>query len=154
MRIQYAALNDLESVVKDLTKLGKGKLVLYFDAAVGWVATDEIELLPSKYGAGSFEFKAKAYGDWMRPHVANAVSALGAVRFLPASDMDKLFRKPIPLAPPPVAPAAAAQEDSKSKTAAAATPTSGKQGPPAAQAQTARKAVPVQSSGATPSVKR
>jgi hypothetical protein len=100
VRIQYAALNDLESVIKDLTKLGKGRLVLFFDASAGWVATDEVEVLPSKDGPGAFEFKGKAYGDWMRPHVANAVSALGAVRFLPASDMDKLFRKPIPLAAP------------------------------------------------------
>lgn len=115
MRIQYAALNDLESVVKDLTKLGKGKLVLFFDSQVGWVATDEVEVLPSKDGPGSFEFKAKAYGDWMRPHVANAVSALGAVRFLPASDMDKLFRKPIPLAPPPPAQPVAGAGDPKSK---------------------------------------
>lgn len=98
MRIQYAALNDLESVITDLTKLGKGRLVLFFDSKQGWVATDEVELLPSKEGPGSFEFRAKAYGDWVRPHVANAVSALGAVRFLPASDMDKLFRKPVPIA--------------------------------------------------------
>ena len=133
MRIQYAALNDLESVVKDLTKLGKGKLVLFFDSQVGWVATDEVEVLPSKDGPGSFEFKAKAYGDWMRPHVANAVSALGAVRFLPASDMDKLYRKPIPLAPPAPAQPVAGSGEAKSK---AGTP---KEGAAPGAAQQARK---------------
>ncbi len=150
MRIQYAALNDLESVIKDLTKLGKGKLVLFFDAAAGWVATDEVEVLPSKEGPGSFEFKAKAYGDWMRPHVANAVSALGAVRFLPASDMDKLFRKPIPAPPPapaqpqPAAPAAGAKPGAAPGAQAAGSPPAKRQGSPAsttppAQASTAKR---------------
>ncbi len=141
MRIQYAALNDLECVIKDITKLGKGKLVLFFDASAGWVATDEVEVLPSKDGPGSFEFKGKAYDDWMRPHVANAVSALGAVRFLPASDMDKLFRKPIPLAVP-----TAGMAPAPTPVAAGAKPPAGQQAP-AGQTQPAKK----QASGASAS---
>ena len=103
MRPQYAALNDLESVINEITKLGKGRLVLYYDASTGWVATDEVEVVPSKDGPGVVEFKIKAYKDWFRPNVANAVSALGAVRFLGASAMDKLFRKPLPVDPLPSA---------------------------------------------------
>lgn len=99
MRLQYAALNDLESVIKDISKLGKGRIALLYDPKTGWVATDEIEMLPSKEGPGIFEFKARGYSDWLRPHIANAVSALGAVRFLGESAMDKLFRKPLPLTP-------------------------------------------------------
>lgn len=125
MRIQYAALNDLESVIKDISKFGKGRVALLYDPKTGWVATDEIVMLPSKEGPGVFEFKARWYGDWLRPHVANAVSALGAVRFLGESAMDKLFRKPLPL--PPLsgeAPATGAGVGGKpAATPAAVTPT-------------------------------
>ena len=105
MRTQYAALNDLESVVLAISKLGKGNIVLLFDPKTGWYATDEVEVVKGKDGEQVIELRAKVYQDWVRPHVANAVSGLGAVRFLGESLMDKLFRKPIPI---PVTPAPAA----------------------------------------------
>jgi len=120
MRTQYAALNDLESVVLAISKLGKGKIVLLFDPKTGWYATDEVEVVKSKGGDQVIEVRATVYQDWLRPHVANAVSGLGAVRFLGESLMDKLFRKPIPLpvAPAPAVPAAGVKAVAEVPTAA------------------------------------
>lgn len=108
MRVQYAAINDLESVAADIVKLGSGgRLAIVYDPKLGWCVTDEVEVVPAEGAGQVVVFKARTYSDWYQPHIANALSVLGGVRFLGQSAMDKLFRKAMPpkepIAPPAVA---------------------------------------------------
>jgi hypothetical protein len=96
MRVQYAAINDLESVADEIMKLGGGRIAIVFDPKLGWCVTDEVDLLPAEGGGQVVVVKARTYADWYQPHIANAMNLLGGVRFLGQSAMDKLFRKPLP----------------------------------------------------------
>lgn len=108
MRVQYAAINDLESVAADIMKLGSGgRLAIVYDPKLGWCVTDEVEVLPAEGTGQVVVFRARTYSDWYQPHIANAMSVLGAVRFLGQSAMDKLFRKPLPPREPVAPPVAA-----------------------------------------------
>ena len=93
MKLQYAAINDLESVAAEIMKLGGGRLAIIFDPKLGWSVTDEIEVSGNDGVEQVTSLRVKTYEDWHRPHIANALSALGGVRFLGDSAMEKLFRK-------------------------------------------------------------
>ena len=96
MKMQYAAINDLESVAAEIMKLGSGRLAIVFDPKLGWSVTDEIEVAGNDGVEQVVSLKLKTYEDWHRPHIANAMNALGGVRFIGDSAMEKLFRKASP----------------------------------------------------------
>ncbi|MBK6616671.1 hypothetical protein [Ottowia sp.] len=141
MREQYAAINDLESVAAAVMKLGTGRIAFVFDPKLGWCVTDEIQVTPAEPGREKAEFKVTTYRDWYRPHVANALSAFGAVRFLGASAMDKLFRKPMSTKQSQVGGPAGAQPADSKKGGTAPAPAK----PATVGAST--KAVPTKSAG-------
>lgn len=99
-RVPYAAVTDLESVVKQLSREGKGKVFIVYDPEQGWWAGDETDAPALDTKTGSLTVKGRTYVDWVRPNIAEALSAVAAARFIPGSDVVKLFRKAPPAAKP------------------------------------------------------
>lgn len=135
MRLQYAAINDLESVAAEIMKLGGGRIAIVFDPKLGWCVTDEVEMLAAEGAGQVVVIKARTYSDWYQPHIANAMSVLGGVRFLGQSAMEKLFRKPLPpkapIVPSPApAPASGTTQPAKGLTSVGGTAVSGKSSAP------------------------
>lgn len=95
-RTPYAAIADLESVVKTIAAESKGRVLILFDPQKGWWAGDEIDELVSDEKSGALLVKGRTYLDWRRDNIAEALSALAAARFIPGSTVAKLFRKAPP----------------------------------------------------------
>lgn len=97
-RLPYAAVADLESVVKRIAREGKGRVFVVFDPEKGWFAGDETDVLQQDNVSGAVMVKGRTYADWGRPNIAEALSAIAAARFIGGDEVIKLFRRPPPAA--------------------------------------------------------
>ena len=135
MKTQYAAINDVEAVARDIACLSAGRLVLVFDPKSGWCAADEVLEMADDKSLGTTTLTVKLQSDLYREHLAHALSALGAVRFLGPSAMSKLFRKVVPVkarevtATPPSAGARAPEAHGKPSPTSSAASSKGKAQP-------------------------
>lgn len=91
-RIQYPALDDLETVIRSLSRTSKGPVAAIFDPKRGWCVTDEVTVVESKHGALEVAFTCQSYKDWFRESVSEACAQLFAVRFIPGTLLGKLFK--------------------------------------------------------------
>ena len=91
-RIQFPALNDLETVVRSLSRTSKGPVAAIFDPKHGWCVTDEIRVVESKHGSLEVAFTCQSYKDWFRESISEACAQLFAVRFVPGTLLGKLFK--------------------------------------------------------------
>lgn len=98
-RVPYAAIADLESVVKTIAKESKGRVLIFYDPEKGWWAGDEIDEAMVDSRSGALALKGRTYTDWRRDNIAEALSALAAARFIPGNEVTKLFRRAPPAAP-------------------------------------------------------
>jgi hypothetical protein len=95
-RIPYAAIADLESVVKTIAAESKSRVFILFDPQKGWWAGDETDEVVSDEKSGALLIKGRTYEDWQRHNIAEALSALAAARFIPGNTVSKLFRRATP----------------------------------------------------------
>ena len=116
-RVPYAAIADLESVVKTIAQEGKGRVLILYDPQRGWWAGDEIDEATADEKTGSLLVKGRTYSDWRRETIAEALSALAAARFIPGNTVTKLFRRAPPAPPPPRAQTVAATPAAKAPAA-------------------------------------
>ncbi len=100
-RVPYAAIADLESVVKTIAKESKGRVLIFYDPEKGWWAGDEIDEATVDARSGALSLKGRTYTDWRRDNIAEALSALAAARFIPGNEVTKLFRRAPPAPPAP-----------------------------------------------------
>jgi len=100
-RVPYAAIADLESVVKTIAKESKGRVLIFYDPQRGWWAGDEIDEATVDARSGALALKGRTYSDWRRDNIAEALSALAAARFIPGNEVRKLFRRAPPALPAP-----------------------------------------------------
>lgn len=91
--VQYAALGDLESVVKELAKITGKPVAIVFDPKHGWCLTDEVIKGPSKHGGGCPQYTAQTYQDWFSKTIGEAALVTFGARFLPGTLIGRLFRK-------------------------------------------------------------
>lgn len=91
--VQYAALTDLEGVVKELAKISGKPVAIVYDPRLGWCVSDEVVKGGSKHGPSEPSYSVQTYGDWFSETVAGAAQVAFSVRFLPGSLIGRLFRK-------------------------------------------------------------
>ena len=94
-RIQFPALDDLETVIRSLSRTSKGPVAAVFDPKRGWCVTDEVRVVESKHGALEVAFTCQTYKDWFRESISEACAQLFAVRFVPGTLLGKLFKVPM-----------------------------------------------------------
>lgn len=92
---QYAALNDLESVVKELSKAAKGPVALVYDPKHGWCLSDEVKLVAGRHGPEEPAYTATGYQSLFKSSIGLAAAAVFEVRFLPGTLIGRLLRKPV-----------------------------------------------------------
>lgn len=127
-RVPYAAIADLESVVKTIARESKGRVLIFYDPQQGWWAGDEIDEATVDSRSGALTLKGRTYPDWRRDNVAEALSALAAARFIPGNEVTKLFRR-APPAPPAPKQVSAGTGGGQGLPAGSAAPSTGKKAP-------------------------
>lgn len=135
-RLPYAAIADLESVVKMVAKESKGRVLILYDPQKGWWAGDEIDEAVEDAKSGALIVKGRTYVDWRRDNIAEALSAVAAARFIPGNAVTKLFRRAPPAPPQPEAAAGKTVAGAAAKQASAPSPKAA----PAAEKQVVTKA--------------
>jgi len=91
--VQYAALTDLEGVVKELAKISGKPVAIIYDPKLGWCMSDEVVKGGSRHGPSEPSYTVQTYGDWFSATVAGAAQVAFGVRFLPGTLIGRLFRK-------------------------------------------------------------
>jgi len=91
--VQYAALTDLEGVVKELAKISGKPVAIIYDPKLGWCMSDEVVKGGSRHGTSEPAYTVQTYGDWFSETVGGAAQVAFGVRFLPGSLIGRLFRK-------------------------------------------------------------
>lgn len=90
---QYAALVDLESVIKELAKTTGRPVAIVYDPRGGWCLSDEVRKGPSKHGAECPDYSVQTYQDWFSKTIGEAALVAFGIRFLPGTLVGRLFKK-------------------------------------------------------------
>lgn len=94
---QFAALVDLEAVIKELAKTTGRPVAIVYDPKGGWCLSDEVKRSASKHGGECPEYGVQTYQDWFSRTIGEAALVAFGIRFLPGTLVGRLFKKPIPL---------------------------------------------------------